>query len=324
MTTHQHTLRKKVRCKGTGLHSGKPVHLTIKPAAPNTGFRFRRVDLPNQPMIVARPDKVVDTTLATTLAEGQAKVGTTEHLLAALHALDIDNATIELSGDEVPAMDGSAADFVKMLEEAGRRRQNAARRYLRITRPIELIVKGRSIRVEPYDGCRISSRIVFEAPLIREQRYSLDLTPHDFSHQISSARTFGQAHEIEHLWQQNKAKGGSLDNSVVIHWDGTRVLNETGLRFDDEFVRHKTLDIIGDLALLGTPLLGHVIADKSGHALHYEFMQALMAAPDSWEYVEFAAVPPVTAPVRVNGKASRLRDFFVTADDECLSAPCAA
>jgi len=288
MTTHQHTLRKKVRCQGAGLHSGKAVRMIIKPAAANSGFRFRRVDLPGQPLVNARPDRVVDTTLATTIAEDGVRVSTTEHLLAALHGLGIDNATIELNSDEVPVMDGSAAPFVELLEQAGRRRQNAARRYLRITRPIEVTIAGRSIRVEPHDGYRISSRIVFDASLIQEQRYSLDLTPHDFSRQISPARTFGQAHEIEYLWQQNKAKGGTLDNSIVIHWDGDRVLNETGLRFDDEFVRHKTLDIIGDLALLGTPLLGHVIADKSGHALHWEFMRAIMATPEAWEYVEFS------------------------------------
>lgn len=283
--TFQHTLRRPTYCTGVGLHSGKKVRMALYPAPENSGITFVRSDLPNHPEIPARYDLVGDTTLATTLGEGRARVSTVEHLMGALSGLGIDNACITVDSPEIPIMDGSARPFVEALRQAGRRRQNAPRRYLRITKALEYAEDGRSMRIEPADSFRVTCGINFDAELIRRQRYSSDVTRRGFIAGIAGARTFGYVEEVEKLWQMGLALGGSLDCVIAIHWDRRSVLNEDGLRYKDEFVRHKMLDIIGDMGLAGAPILGHLVAERSGHKMHHEFLKQLFGRPDCWEYV---------------------------------------
>jgi UDP-3-O-[3-hydroxymyristoyl] N-acetylglucosamine deacetylase len=284
---HQYTTQKAVSCCGVGLHTGRTVNLTINPAPANTGIQFLRSDLAGRPAIPARVERVVNTTLATTISDGEHAISTTEHLLAALRGFGVDNAVIDLDSHEVPIMDGSAGPFLRLLKTAGLCRQQALRKILRITRPISHTDGNKSIRIEPYDGYKVSARIQFDDAMISEQRYSLDVTPERFGKEIAQARTFGFVEQVEQLWQNGLALGGTLDNVIAIHWNRRSILNENGLRFDDEFIRHKVLDVIGDIALLGSPVMGHVIADRSGHGLHLAFMQALIANPQAWEYVTF-------------------------------------
>lgn len=284
---HQYTLKRVVSCCGVGLHTGRTVNLTIKPAPVNTGIQFLRSDLLDRPTIPARVEQVVDTTLATTLGDGNHKISTTEHLMAALRGFGIDNAVIDLDSHEVPIMDGSAGPFLHLLKNGGRQRQQALRKILRITRPLNYAVGEKSIRIEPYDGFKVTGRIHFDDELISEQRYSVEVTKERFSKEIASARTFGFVEQVEYLWQNGLALGGNLNNVIAIHWNRRSILNEDGLRFDDEFIRHKVLDVIGDIALLGSPVLGHVIADRSGHSLHLGLMQTIINNPDCWEYVTF-------------------------------------
>lgn len=286
---HQYTLRQPVRCNGTGLHSGKPVGLTIRPAATDSGIAFVRTDLPKKPVIPARFDQIGDTTLATTLGEGHSRIATVEHLMAALRGLGIDNARVEVDSPELPIMDGSAWPFVQSLRKAGRRRQRALRRYLRITQPLACTARDKSIAIEPSDDFRISCSIRFDADLIREQYLSTVIDRKSFIRDIAKARTFGYVEQVEALWAQGLALGSSLDNVIAIHWNRRTILNEGGLRYQDEFIRHKILDIVGDSALAGAPILGHITADRSGHSLHREFLQALFAQPQCWEYVTFPA-----------------------------------
>ena len=242
---HQQTLKRAVSCCGVGLHTGRTVNLTIKPAAAHSGIRFLRSDLPGQPVIPARVEQVVDTTLATTIGMGSARIATTEHLLAALRGSGIDNAEIDLDSHEVPIMDGSAGPFVHLLKSAGVQQQRALRRILRITRPISFADGDKSIRIEPHNGFRVTGRIHFDDALIREQRYSVEVTAERFAREIAAARTFGFVEQVEYLWQNGLALGGNLGNVIAIHWDRRSILNEDGLRFDDEFIRHKVLDVIG-------------------------------------------------------------------------------
>lgn len=284
---HQYTTQRTVSCCGVGLHTGRTVNLTINPAPVNTGIQFVRSDLADRPIIPARVERVVDTTLATTIGDGQHKVSTTEHLMAALRGFGIDNVVVDLDSHEVPIMDGSAGPFLRLLKTAGLNRQQALRKILRITRPISHVDGNKSIRIEPYDGYKVSARIQFDDALISEQRYSVEVTPECFGKEIASARTFGFVEQVEQLWQNGLALGGTLDNVIAIHWNRRSILNENGLRFDDEFIRHKVLDVIGDMALLGSPVMGHVIADRSGHGLHLDFMKAVINNPQCWEYVTF-------------------------------------
>jgi len=294
----QHTLKKPVNCSGIGLHSGREVQMTINPAKSDNGIRFKRTDLGESPDIPAFMNRVVGTTLATTIAEHGIKVATTEHLMAALAAMGIDNANIELDGGEVPIMDGSAFAFVAMLREAGRRQQREARKFVKVTRPITLHDEDRSIRILPYRGFRITATIDFDHPMIGCQTYVIDPDAETFSREIAAARTFGFLEEVEQMRHRGLALGGSMENAVVL--DRSTVLNREGLRFADEFVRHKILDIIGDLALLGCPLMGHVIAHKSGHGQHLGVMQEIAATPEAWEFVE----------MRDNGQFSVLDTMF--------------
>ncbi len=286
---HQHTLKKSVSCYGVGLHSGKPVTLTIKPASDNAGIHFYRTDLDGKDGIPAHMDKVVDTRLATTIAEEGMQVSTTEHLMAALQGYGVDNADIELDGPEVPIMDGSAGPFMLLLKRAGLKKQNSMRKVLRITKKISFISGDTEITILPYDGFKVSGEIQFNDCLIQNQSYTIDLSAERFAKEISQARTFGYVEQVEELWANGLAQGSTLDNVIAIHWDRNSILNEGGLRFSDEFIRHKVLDLIGDLALLGCPILGHVIAKRSGHTQHLGFMKAIIQASSCWEIVEMKA-----------------------------------
>jgi len=283
---HQHTLKKSVSCSGVGLHSGDKVKLTIRPASEHSGIRFYRTDLDDKNGIPAHMNKVVDTRLATSIADKEMYVSTTEHVMAALQGFGVDNANIEISGAEVPIMDGSAGPFVLLLKRAGLKKQNAMRKVLRITKEISFTSGDTTIKILPYEGFKISSEIFFEDSFIDRQTYSLDINTNRFSEEIAQARTFGYVEQVEELWANGLAQGGNLDNVIAIHWDRNSILNEGGLRFGDEFIRHKVLDLIGDLALMGCPILGHVIATRSGHTQHLGFMKAVAKATDCWEIVE--------------------------------------
>ena len=283
---HQYTLNKAVNCCGVGLHSGRTVNLTIKPAPVNNGIRFFRSDLSNGSHIKAHMDKVVDTHLATTIGNDQVRISTTEHLLAALRGFGVDNANIELDAAEVPIMDGSAGPFIHLLKKSGLKKQAGLRKVLRIIKKIEYADGDRTISVLPYDGFKITGEIYFDDTLIKCQRYSLNVNTDRFIKEISRARTFGYVEQVEELWANGLALGGTLENVIAIHWNRKSILNEDGLRFDDEFIRHKVLDLIGDLSLLGCQILGHVIACKTGHTQHHAFMKAIADAPECWELLE--------------------------------------
>ncbi len=296
----QHTVKKLISCCGVGLHSGRTVNLSIKPAPAHNGIQFSRTDLPFNKPIKAHMDKVVDTRLATTIGEGKTTISTTEHLLAALSSYGIDNAEIEIDAAEVPIMDGSAAPFIKLLKTAGKRCLNEPRRILKITKEINYSDGDKTITISPYQGFRVTGKITFDDTLIKSQSYSLDVNAERFIDEISRARTFGYVEQVEELWANGLALGGTLDNVIAIHWNRSSVLNEDGLRYEDEFIRHKVLDIIGDMSLLGCPLLGHIQAYKSGHTQHLAFMQAIADASDCWELVE----------IKKNGNFSALNQVF--------------
>ncbi|NDY41748.1 UDP-3-O-acyl-N-acetylglucosamine deacetylase [Dissulfurirhabdus thermomarina] len=280
----QKTLQRSVAARGVGLHSGRVVTVRLHPADPGAGITFVRVDETPARWIAARTANVVDTRMATTIGDGTCSVGTIEHLMAALAGLGVDNARVEVDGPEVPAMDGSAGPFLKLIEAAGIEEQSAPRRYLEILEPVEVREGDKFVRLEPFDGFRVAFEIDFDHPLIARQRFSADVGPEAFARQLGRARTFGFLHEVEYLKRNGLAQGGSLDNAVVLGDDG--VLNRGGLRFPDEFVRHKVLDLLGDLYLCGLPLIGRVVARKSGHALHHALLAELEARPGTWCVVE--------------------------------------
>jgi UDP-3-O-[3-hydroxymyristoyl] N-acetylglucosamine deacetylase len=263
MQKKQKTISKPVSCKGVGLHSGQAVNLTLKPGLPNQGRIFVRTDLPGKPKISSIFQRVVDTSLATVLGSDGTIVSTTEHLMAALTGLGIDNIVLEMDAYEVPIMDGSAVKFSDLIEKSGVVLQDSPKAFFVIKSPLELCEGDKSIRMEPYDGFKISCSIDFKHPLIGHQEYNLDVTPDRFASEIAPARTFGFLHELDMMRSFGLAKGGSLDNAIVI--DKDKILNEDGLRFNDEFVRHKILDCIGDFSLLGMPVCGHILINKSGH-----------------------------------------------------------
>jgi UDP-3-O-[3-hydroxymyristoyl] N-acetylglucosamine deacetylase len=278
----QHTVKKEISFVGVGLHSGKPVKLTVKPSAADSGICFKRSDLAGDRVVNASVYKVSDTSLATTLAHDDVFVGTTEHLLAALSGLDIDNVLVEIDSDELPIMDGSAAPFVHLLK-MNRKVQKAARLMMKIVKPMTFKDGDTEVTVKPFNGFKVTSNIIFDHPVIESQSYTVNVNFESFSKEIASARTFGFLEQVEYLRANGKALGGSLDNAVVIDRDG--IVNAEGLRFGDEFARHKVLDVIGDLALLGCPLLGHVTATKAGHTQHIAFMQMLAEHQDCWQLV---------------------------------------
>jgi len=289
--TAQHTIKRQVSCAGIGLHSGQKVTLTLKPAAADTGIRFRRTDLGRE--IPARLDQVATCSYATVLGHDGATVETVEHLLAALMATGIDNVVIELSQREVPIMDGSSAPFLFLLQEAGRKALTAPRRVIKVLRPVQVTSGDKRMAVYPSDHFKISYTISFDHPLLKHQTRTERITEATFTDHLAAARTFGFLKEVEWMRQQGLALGGSLDNAIVI--GDTGVLN--ALRFEDEFVRHKMLDAVGDLALLGHPLIGHVVAHRAGHQLHTDLGRALLADPGAFALVEADAVDAVAPQV---------------------------
>lgn len=286
MVPLQRTLQKPVSCSGLGVHSGEEVMLTVKPAPVNHGIKFVRVDLPDTPSVSAHFNKVVDTSLATVIGEDGFIISTIEHLMASFAGLSIDNAIVELNGHEIPIMDGSAAPFTSMMKEAGIEEQEGPRCFFQVNEPIGIEENGKSVTVYPYPGFKISYTIDFDHPIVGKQTYSMEVEENSFEHEVSGARTFGFLHEIEYLKRYGFAKGGSLDNAVVL--DREDVVNEDGLRFEDEFVRHKILDSIGDFSLIGMPILGHVVIEKSGHAFNHAFIKEFFARKESWETVTVA------------------------------------
>jgi UDP-3-O-[3-hydroxymyristoyl] N-acetylglucosamine deacetylase len=277
----QRTIRNEVSCTGIGLHSGHPVNLTIKPAPPDYGITFTRKDIPSNPVIKAHFDSVVDTNLSTTIGKNGFKVSTVEHLMAAFFGLGIDNARVELDGPEVPIMDGSAGPFVFLLKSAGIKELKRPKRFIVVREPFEIRDGGRSISLCPSKELKISYTIDFNHPLLRDQSYELRFSGKDFVKEISRARTFGFLRDIETLRENGLAMGGSLDNAVVV--DDFRILNEDGLRYKDEFVRHKILDFLGDLAMLGCPVIGHFAVHKSGHSLNQRMLKKLVRSSNHWE-----------------------------------------
>jgi len=283
----QRTLKNAIRATGVGLHSGNKVYLTLRPAAADTGIVFRRVDLPQLVEIRACPKNVGDTRLSTTLVKGGVGISTVEHLLSAFAGLGIDNAYVEVSAPEVPIMDGSAGPFVFLIQSVGIEEQNQPKRFIRIKRRVAVEDGDKLAVLEPYKGFKVDFSIDFDHPAFvsRVQEASVDLSMTSFVREVSRARTFGFLRDIEALRQSNLALGGSMDNAVVV--DDYRVLNEDGLRYEDEFVKHKILDAIGDLYLLGHSLIGTFRGHKSGHALNNCLLRALMADTTAWEQVVF-------------------------------------
>ncbi len=287
----QRTLRNVIRATGVGLHTGDKVYMTLRPAAPNTGIVFRRTDLDPPVDIRARQDNVGDTRLSTTLVNGEARVSTVEHLLSAMAGLGIDNAYVDLSAPEVPIMDGSAGPFVFLLQSAGIEEQNAAKRFIRIKKPVKVQDGDKWASFEPFEGFKVGFSIDFNHPIIskRTSRAEIDFSTTSYVKEVSRARTFGFMRDIEVLREHNLALGGSMDNAVVL--DDYRVLNEDGLRYEDEFVKHKILDAIGDLYLLGHSLIGAYHAHKSGHELNNKLLRALVANTAAWEEVSYQEDP---------------------------------
>ncbi|MGD8811991.1 MAG: UDP-3-O-acyl-N-acetylglucosamine deacetylase [Thioalkalispiraceae bacterium] len=291
----QRTLKNVIRATGVGLHTGEKVYLTLRPAAPNTGIIFRRVDLEEPVEIPATPENVGDTTLSTSLIKDGVRISTVEHLLSAMAGLGIDNCYIDLNAAEVPIMDGSAGPFVFLIQSAGIEEQNAAKKFIRIKKPVKVEDGDKWVQFKPFDGFKVGFTIDFEHPAFKNehQKAEVDFSTTSFVKEISRARTFGFMSQIETLRANNLALGGSLDNAVVM--DDYRVLNEDGLRYMDEFVKHKILDSIGDLYLLGHSLIGAFSGYKSGHALNNQLLRSLLAQKDAWEEVTFE--DPDKAPI---------------------------
>jgi UDP-3-O-[3-hydroxymyristoyl] N-acetylglucosamine deacetylase len=283
----QRTLKNVIRATGVGLHTGKKVYLTLRPAAAGTGIVFRRTDLDPPVSIPACPENVGDTKLSTTLVKGDVRISTVEHLLSALAGFGVDNACIDLSADEVPIMDGSAGPFVFLIQSAGIEEQNFPKRFLRITRTVRVEDDDKWAMFEPFDGFRVGFTIQFDHPMFNSQNChaEINFSTTSFVKEVSRARTFGFMRDVELLRQRNLILGGSLDNAVVV--DDYRVLNEDGLRYQDECVKHKILDVIGDLYLLGHSLIGSFRGYKSGHELNNRLLALLLQQRDAWELVSF-------------------------------------
>ena len=283
----QRTLKSPIRATGVGLHSGIKVEMHLRPAPVNSGIVFRRMDVESAPDLKADPYLVTDTRLCSVLESGAAKVATVEHLMSALAGLGIDNVLVDLTGPEVPIMDGSSAPFVFLLQSAGIEEQDAPKKYVRILHPIEVRDGDKWVRFTPHNGFRIEFTIAFNHPVFEKsaQTVVVDFDHTSYTKEVARARTFGFMHEVEYLRNHGLALGGSLDNAIVM--DEFRVLNNDGLRYDDEFAKHKVLDAIGDLYLLGHPIIGAFEAYKSGHALNNKLLRELLEHQESWEYVSF-------------------------------------
>lgn len=286
---YQTTLAKTVTCEGLGLHTGRSIRMTLRPAEAGSGIVFHRREDDQVVSIEAVSANVVDTRLATVLGKNGLSVSTVEHLLGALRALGIDNLHIDIDGPEVPVMDGSAAPFINVLRTAGLVRQRRERKYLVIRKPLTVVDGEKSVSVAPSRFFRISCEIDFKHPMINRQSRSLKIDAESFVKEIAGARTFGFLREVEYLKSIGLCRGGSLENAVVLSDQG--ILNPEGVRWVDEFVRHKILDAVGDLSLVGYPIIGHVTAVKPGHDMNHRFVEALLAAPDCWHLV--SATPEV-------------------------------
>lgn len=284
----QRTLKNSIQANGVGLHTGEKVYLTLHPSAPDTGVVFRRIDLNPVVEIPAKAENVGDTMLSTTLIKDGARVSTVEHLLSALAGMGIDNLIIDVSAPEIPIMDGSAAPFVFLLQSAGIEEQDAPKKFIKVKRPVTVEQDGKQATFKPFDGFKINFAIDFDHPVFENQTLnaSIDFSSTSFVREVSRARTFGFMHEFEYLRAKGLARGGSLDNAIVV--DESQILNEDGLRFEDEFVKHKILDAIGDLYLMGNSIIGEFDAHKSGHGLNNASLLALIAEKDAWEMVTFA------------------------------------
>jgi UDP-3-O-[3-hydroxymyristoyl] N-acetylglucosamine deacetylase len=276
-----------IRATGVGLHTGQKVYLTLRPAAPDTGIVFRRVDLPQPVEIPAEPYAVRDTRLSSCLEKDGVRVSTVEHLMSALAGLGVDNAYVDVTAPEVPIMDGSAGPFVFLLQSAGIEEQNAPKKFIRILRPVEVRDGDKWVRFEPHNGFKLDLSIDFNHPVFDRSRQSVsvDFSTTSYIKEVSRARTFGFMQDVETMRSQGLALGGSLDNAIVM--DEHRVLNSDGLRYEDEFVKHKALDAIGDLYLLGHPLIGAFSGHKSGHALNNQLLRRLVEDRQAWEFVTF-------------------------------------
>jgi UDP-3-O-[3-hydroxymyristoyl] N-acetylglucosamine deacetylase len=287
---NQRTIKNPIRATGVGLHSGKKVLMVVKPAAADTGVVFRRTDLDPLIDVPAYAENVGETMLGTTLIRGSSRVSTIEHLMSAFAGLGIDNAYIELSAEEVPIMDGSAGPFVFLLQSAGIEELPAPKRFARILEPIQVEDGDKWARFTPYNGFKVNFEIEFNHPIFkkRDQTASMDFSTTSFLREISRARTFGFMRDLEYMRSRNLALGGTMDNAIVL--DDTRILNEEGLRYEDEFVKHKILDAIGDLYLLGRSILGEFSGFKSGHALNNRLLRKLIATPSAWEEVTFETI----------------------------------
>lgn len=282
----QRTINTSTEISGIGLHSGANIRLRLRPAEANTGIIFHRRDGERTVAIKATAENVVDTRMATVLGRDGLSVSTVEHFLAALAACGIDNLHVDIDGPEIPILDGSAAPFIQQLQKVGTRNLDASRKFIAIRKPIELIEGEKRINIIPSRFFRITFDIAFEHKAIALQQYSMKFSSESFSKEIAPARTFGFLHEVEYLKANGLARGGSLDNAVVINEEG--VMNPEGLRFQDEFVRHKILDACGDFSLLGHPMLGHIRAFKAGHDINAKMVRKILDTPDCWTYVEFS------------------------------------
>ena len=290
---HQRTLNKPISATGVGLHTGQRVEITLRPASEDIGIRFRRLDIHPAQEIQANAHNVTDTKLGTTITQNDASIMTVEHLLAAFSGLGIDNAYVDIHGPEVPIMDGSAASFILLVELAGIKEQKAPKKFLRIKKNVRVEDNGKFAEFKPYNGYRLSFKIEFEHPMIQNKltEFTFDFSTLNFLDQISRARTFGFLKEIETLRANNLALGGSLDNAIVL--DDYRILNQDGLRFDDELVRHKILDAIGDLYLMGHILVGEFNGFKSGHELNNKLIRKLYADETAWEEVQESEITDI-------------------------------
>ena len=291
----QRTLKTKVSATGVGLHNGEKVTLTLLPAAIDAGIVFRRVDLPDTPEIQATPDAVSDTRMCSALERNGARVATVEHLMSALAGLGVDNIIVELDASEVPIMDGSSGPFIFLLQSAGIVEQDAPKKFIRIKKKVEVINQDKWATLESYHGFKMDFTIDFAHPVFEDSsnNVKIDFSDNSYIAEISRARTFGFVHEVEYLRANGLARGGGLDNAIVL--DEFRILNTDGLRYEDEFAKHKVLDAIGDLYMLGHPLLGVFTAYKSGHGLNNQMIRALLADTTAWEYVTFDDVSEAPA-----------------------------
>ena len=286
----QRTLKNLIRATGVGLHTGAKVYMTLRPAPPNSGIIFRRVDLARPVEIKATPHAVGDTRLSSCLERDDVRISTVEHLMSAFAGLGIDNAYVDLSAPEVPIMDGSAAPFVFLLQSAGIEAQSAPKKFIRVLNPVRVEEGTKWVQLEPHNGFKLSLSIDFDHPLFDKMRKSVSVDFSDTSYikEVSRARTFGFMQDVETMRGQGLALGGSLDNAIVM--DEYRVLNTDGLRYEDEFVKHKVLDAIGDLYLLGHPLIGAFSGQKSGHALNNQLLRRLLEDRSAWEFASFERV----------------------------------